>query len=121
MQRYTVKDKNGKDLMEAEKIKQRRQEYTESESESRSVLSNSLQPDGLYSPWNSPGKNTGVGCHFLPPKWEYLSFSPLPFGSFPFTAICKASSDNHFAFFAFLFLGGGFAHCLLYNVTNLCP
>ena len=61
MQRYTVKDKNGKDLMEAEKIKQRRQEYTESESESRSVLSNSLQPDGLYSPWNSPGLNTGAG------------------------------------------------------------
>ena len=47
--------------MEAEKIKQRRQEYTESESESRSVLSNSLQPDGLYSPWNSPGLNTGAG------------------------------------------------------------
>ena len=24
-------------------------------SESRSVVSNSLQPSGLYSPWNSPG------------------------------------------------------------------
>ena len=33
----------------------------ESESESHSVLSNSLQPHGLYSPWNSPGQNTGVG------------------------------------------------------------
>ena len=32
-----------------------------SESESHSVLSNSLQPHGLYSPWNSPGQNTGVG------------------------------------------------------------
>ena len=42
MQRYTVKDKNDKDLMEAEKIKQRWQEYTESESESRSVLSDSF-------------------------------------------------------------------------------
>ena len=31
------------------------------ESESRSVLSNSLWPHGLYSPWNSPGQNTGVG------------------------------------------------------------
>ena len=30
-------------------------------SESRSVLSNSLRPHGLYSPWNSPGQNTGVG------------------------------------------------------------
>jgi len=26
-----------------------------SESESRSVVSNSLQPNGRYSPWNSPG------------------------------------------------------------------
>ena len=32
-----------------------------SESESRSVTSNSLQPRGLYSPWNSPGQNIGVG------------------------------------------------------------
>ena len=31
------------------------------ESESRSVMSNSLRPHGLYSPWNSPGQNTGVG------------------------------------------------------------
>ena len=32
-----------------------------SESESCSVMSVSLQPRGLYSPWNSPGQNTGVG------------------------------------------------------------
>ena len=37
----------------------------ESESESHSVLSNSLQPHGLYSPWNSLGKNTGVGSLLL--------------------------------------------------------
>ena len=30
-------------------------------SESRSVVSDSLQPHGLYSPWNAPGQNTGVG------------------------------------------------------------
>ena len=36
-----------------------------SESESRSVVSNSLQPHGLYSPWNSPGQNTGVGSFSL--------------------------------------------------------
>ena len=29
--------------------------------ESRSIVSDSLQPHGLYSPWNSPGKNTEVG------------------------------------------------------------
>ena len=33
----------------------------ESGSESRSVMFDSLGPDGLYSPWNSPGQNTGVG------------------------------------------------------------
>ena len=38
----------------------------------RSVVSHSLGPHGLYYPpgglcpsWHFPGKNTGVGCHFL--------------------------------------------------------
>ena len=35
----------------------------------------------------------------------YLSFSPLLFTSLLFTAICKASSDSHFAFLHFFFLG----------------
>ena len=30
-------------------------------SESLSVMSDSLRPHGPYSPWNSPGQNTGVG------------------------------------------------------------
>ena len=33
-----------------------------------SVVSNSLQPHGLYGllcPWTFPGKKIGVGCHFL--------------------------------------------------------
>ena len=34
-------------------------------SESRLVVSNSLWPHGLYSPWNSPSQNTGVGGHSL--------------------------------------------------------
>ena len=37
----------------------------ESGSESPSVTSSSLQPHGLYSPWNSPGQNTGVYSHSL--------------------------------------------------------
>ena len=38
-----------------------------SESVSHSVMSSSLQlwPPKLLCPWNSPGKNTGVGSHFL--------------------------------------------------------
>ena len=39
--------------------------FPPSESESRSVMSNSLRPYGLYSPWNSPGQKTGVGSLFL--------------------------------------------------------
>ena len=31
------------------------------ESESHFFISDSLQPLGLYSPWDSPGQNTGVG------------------------------------------------------------
>ena len=54
-------------------------------------------------------------------KWVYLSFSPLLLTSLLFPAICKAASDSHFAFFAFLFLGDGFDPCLQYNVTNLQP
>ena len=50
---------------------------------------------------------------------EYLSLSPLLFTSLLFTAICKASSDSHFAYFTFLFCGDGLNPCLLYSVTNL--
>ena len=36
------------------------------ESESHSIVSDSLWPHGLYSPWNSLGQNTGVGsCSLL--------------------------------------------------------
>ena len=35
--------------------------YVEVKSESRSVVSDSLWPHGIYSLWNSPGQNTGVG------------------------------------------------------------
>ena len=35
------------------------------ESESCSVMSDSLQPRELHIPWNSPGQNTGVGSFSL--------------------------------------------------------
>ena len=31
-------------------------------------MSDSLRPHGLYSPWNSPGQDTGVGKPFLSPE-----------------------------------------------------
>ena len=38
-------------------------------------------------------------------RWECLSFSPLPLASHLFSAISKASSDNHFACLHFFVLG----------------
>ena len=39
--------------------------HVENESESLSVMCDSLRPHVLYSPWNSPGQNTGVGSRSL--------------------------------------------------------
>jgi len=58
-------------------------------------------------------------CEF---RWEYVSLSPLPFMYLLFSAICKASSDNHFALLHFFFFfWHGFSHGLLYCVMNLHP
>ena len=38
-------------------------------------------------------------------RWVNLSLSPLPFASLLFSAICKASSDNHFVFLHLFFFG----------------
>ena len=35
------------------------------------------QPTRLPRPWNSPGKNTGVGCHFLPQSLKVESESEV--------------------------------------------
>ena len=47
----------------------------ESQSESHSVVSDSLQPHGLYRPWNSPGQNTGGGN----PSLEEGNGTPLQY------------------------------------------
>ena len=44
--------------------------FRETETESRSVVPDSLRPNGLQPtrllcPWDFPGKNMGVSCHFL--------------------------------------------------------
>ena len=38
-------------------------------------------------------------------RWVYLSFAPWCITSVTFLAICKACSDNHFAFIHLFFLG----------------
>ena len=39
---------------------------------SDSVPPQRRQPTRLPHPWDSPGKNTGVGCHFLLQLWKHL-------------------------------------------------
>ena len=52
-------------------------------------------------------------------KWVYLSFSLLPFVYLLCSAICKASSDNHFPFLHLFFLW--MVLMVLCNVTNRHP
>ena len=44
---------------------------------SDSVQPNRRQPTGLPRPWDSPGKNTGVGCHFLLQRMKVKSESEV--------------------------------------------
>ena len=50
-------------------------------SESHSVVSNSLGPYVLYSPWNSPGQNTGAG------RLSLLQARILEWVDFPFSRL----------------------------------
>ena len=68
---------------------------------SHSVVSDSMrpcrwQPIRLHSPWDSPGKNTGVGCHFLlhcmKVKIESEITQSCPAVSDPMDCILPASS-----------------------------
>ena len=42
-----------------------------------SVRPHRQQPTRLPCPWDSPGKNTGVGCHFLPQCMKVKSESEV--------------------------------------------
>ena len=44
---------------------------------SDSVPPHRRQPTRLPRPWDSPGKNTGVGCHFLPQCMKVKSESEV--------------------------------------------
>ena len=50
---------------------------------SNSVQSHRWQPTRLPRPWDSPGKNTGVGCHFLLQLIGALANSKSPTPNLP--------------------------------------
>ena len=65
---------------------------------SRSVVSNTLRPHRLYPtsllcPWDSPGKNTGVVCHFFLQNINLLIYiSYCSIGRYPYCSKYKELS-----------------------------
>ena len=59
------------------------------------------QPTRLPSPWDSPGKNTGVGCHFLLNAWKWKvkvkSLSCVRLFATPWTAAHQAPPSMGFS------------------------
>ena len=58
-------------------------------------------PPRLPHPWDSPGKNTGVGCHFLlqcmKVKMKVKSLSRVWLGATPWTAVHQAPASMGFS------------------------
>ena len=67
------------------------------------------QPTRLPSPWDSPGKNTGVGCHFLLQCMKVKSESEVVQSCL---TLCDPMDCS---------LSGSSVHYYLLYVTNLCP
>ena len=55
------------------------------------------QPTRLPCPWDSPGKNTGVGCHFLLQCMKVKLLSRVQLLAIPWTAAYQAPLSIGFA------------------------
>ena len=64
---------------------------------SDSVRSHRQQPTRLPRPWDSPGKNTGVGCHFLLQCLKVKSLSRVRLFATPWTAAYQAPLSMGFS------------------------
>ena len=66
---------------------------------SDSVQPHRWQPTSLHRPWDSPGKNTGVGCHFLLQcrKVKVKSLSRIRLFATPWTAAHQAPPSMGFS------------------------
>ena len=67
---------------------------------SDSLWSHRWQPTRLLCSWDSPGRNTGVGCHFLPQFMHackvasVMSDSVWPYGQQPIRLLCPQASPG---------------------------
>ena len=59
------------------------------------------QPTRLPRPWDSPGKNTGVGCHFL----LHINTKAMLIATFhwKFDIICYAAAVNYYIYLIWVF------------------
>ena len=64
---------------------------------SNSVQPHRRQPTRLPRPWDSPGKNTGVGCHFLHQCMKVNSLSRVRLLATPWTADYQAPPSMRFS------------------------
>ena len=64
---------------------------------SDSVRPHRRQPTRLCCPWDSPGKNTGVGCHFLLQCMKVKSLSRVQLLATPWTAAYQAPPSMGFS------------------------
>ena len=65
----------------------------------------SLYPSYLSLLFSGTLQSVGMSFKGYVIQWACLSLSPLPFASLLFSGFSKFSSDKHFAFLHFLFLG----------------
>src|SRR5574337_311826 len=84
---------------------------------SDSVRPHRRKPTRLLHPWDSPGKNTGVDCHFLPQCRKVKSESEVaqscPTGSDPMD--CSPPGSSVHGIFPGKSTGMG-CHCLLQSL-----
>ena len=64
---------------------------------SDSVRPHRWQPTRLPRPWDSPGKNTGAGCHFLLQCMKVKSLSRVRPSATPWTAAYQVPSSMGFS------------------------
>ena len=88
---------------------------------SDSVQPHRRQPNRLSHPWDSPGKNTGVGCHFLLQCMKVKSESEVAQSCLTLSNLMDCSlpgSSVHGILQARVLTGVG-CHCLLHQSSPL--